>query len=280
MEYMISAKTDIGTVRKTNQDCVIVKTAISSAGKVVLAAICDGMGGLDEGSYASTTVTKLIEQWFQQRLSAWLEDGCSDMAFRKEWTELMSLANRELIQYGSERELRVGTTCTTLLLLPRRYYISHVGDTRVYEISDTVVRLTHDHTVAARDARNGLISMEEAEYSENNRILTQCVGVSGDANPEFYFGTTRTDTVYLLCSDGFRHKLKPKELLDAFSPLQASCSAAMGEACDSLIELVKQRGEADNISIAVIRPFVTRNDVKADPFLMENDTETDTIQLD
>ncbi len=53
-----------------------------------------------------------------------------------------------------------------------------------------------------------------------------------------------------------------------------------GGAYDSLIVLVKQRGEKDNISIAVIRPIVTRNDVKADPFLIENDTQTDTIQLD
>ncbi len=280
MEFYITAKTDIGTRRKTNQDSVLVKTAITRAGKVILAAICDGMGGLDEGSYASGTVIRLVEQWFQLRFSGWLEDGGSDMAFRREWTELMARANEELILFGRERKLRVGTTCTALLLLPQRYYISHVGDTRVYALTDAVVCLTEDHTVAARDARKGLITMEEAEVSENSRILTQCVGVSGEANPDFYFGMTRTDTVYLLCSDGFRHQLQPRELLACLSPLQANGVATMSRSCEELIDLVKRRGETDNISVAVIRPLATATDVRQDPYFLDNNTESDTIQLD
>ena len=54
MEYMVSAYTDIGTAKQTNQDSFCVRrAAFAERGEMTLAVICDGMGGLSKGELAS-----------------------------------------------------------------------------------------------------------------------------------------------------------------------------------------------------------------------------------
>lgn len=255
MEFLISAKTDVGTSRGVNQDRVLIKTAATEQGTVVLAAICDGMGGLDDGGTASATVTAAVERWFAERLGSWIGAGMQEAALREEWTALADGMNRSLLDYGREKGLRLGTTMTVLLLFSDRYFIIHVGDTRVYAIGDSVVQLTDDHTVAAREVREGKLDPAEVEQSHSNHILTNCIGAKSAVDPAFYVGRTRADCVYLLCSDGFRHKLRPQELQETLGPEQATSGDALARGCETLIALAKARGERDNISVAVIRPF-------------------------
>ena len=49
MNFLSSAHTDVGIKKKTNQDSVLLKEADTEYGPVLLAVICDGMGGLAKG---------------------------------------------------------------------------------------------------------------------------------------------------------------------------------------------------------------------------------------
>ena len=49
MNFLISANTDIGTLKKTNQDSVLIKKIHTCQGEMVFAVLCDGMGGLEKG---------------------------------------------------------------------------------------------------------------------------------------------------------------------------------------------------------------------------------------
>ena len=53
MNYLTATQTDIGTRKKTNQDSMIVMQAATDRGQVLLASVCDGMGGLAKGEVAS-----------------------------------------------------------------------------------------------------------------------------------------------------------------------------------------------------------------------------------
>ena len=64
MNYLVSANSDIGNVRQTNQDSVSVLRANTSIGEVAFAAVCDGMGGLAKGEMASATVLNSFNNWF------------------------------------------------------------------------------------------------------------------------------------------------------------------------------------------------------------------------
>ena len=53
MNFLISANTDIGTTKQTNQDSLAVKILNTVQGRMVFAVLCDGMGGLANGEIAS-----------------------------------------------------------------------------------------------------------------------------------------------------------------------------------------------------------------------------------
>ena len=68
MIYKIAAHSDVGIVKKTNQDSVLVKIAQTNHDKVCLCVVCDGMGGLADGELASATVIREFDQWFINKL--------------------------------------------------------------------------------------------------------------------------------------------------------------------------------------------------------------------
>ena len=68
MHYMVVADTDVGIVKDTNQDSILVKQARYKEKEIVMAIICDGMGGLSKGELASATVIRALAQWFDLSL--------------------------------------------------------------------------------------------------------------------------------------------------------------------------------------------------------------------
>ena len=64
MNYQVNVYWNKGAVRKSNQDSVLVLKALTSQGRVLLAAVCDGMGGMDRGEYASGYLTEELVTWF------------------------------------------------------------------------------------------------------------------------------------------------------------------------------------------------------------------------
>ena len=55
MDFMVSAETDIGIVKNTNQDSLSVKIIDTYQGRMAFAIVCDGMGGLQKGEVALAT---------------------------------------------------------------------------------------------------------------------------------------------------------------------------------------------------------------------------------
>ena len=66
MKYIQSYYTDIGTKRESNQDSVTLIKANTVFGEVLLAVICDGMGGYSEGEIASKYCVTEMNQWFKR----------------------------------------------------------------------------------------------------------------------------------------------------------------------------------------------------------------------
>ena len=56
----------------------------------------------------------------------------------------------------------------------------------------------------------------------------------------------------MLCSDGFRHHISSDELREAFQAADLQDSTALANRERELVELNKQRGETDNISVVSI----------------------------
>ena len=99
------------------------------------------------------------------------------------------------------------------------------------------------------------MSTEKADNDPRKSVLLQCVGATGDVYPEMYFGKTETDTVYMLCSDGFRHVISTEELYEHLKPEVLTSKEVMKQQSELLIELNKTRMEQDNITVSLIRTF-------------------------
>ena len=252
MDFYISSITDTGTKKSVNQDCIFAEQFDTPIGRAAFAVLCDGMGGLEHGEVASALLTAAFANWAYKALPALARAPIEDNAIRSDWTSLVTQLNTQIRQYGSQRGAAVGSTVTALLLTQTRYYALNIGDSRAYEIGAAVTQITDDHTVVADAVRLGNMTPEQAELAPMKNVLTRCVGVEEHVYPDMFFGTPRKDTVYMLCSDGFRHCVSANELHEFLFAKNSSDPERMKQQAQALVELNKQRGETDNISVITI----------------------------
>lgn len=256
MNFLVSASTDVGLAKDTNQDSFVVKIVETPRGAMVFSVLCDGMGGLSHGELASATMVHAFIRWLDNDFRRICHAPLWDEQIRAEWEKIIARENRKIMEYGRLRGIKLGTTVTAALLTDERYYILNVGDTRAYEIAgDAIRQITEDQTVAAREARQGRLSDEEARRDPRRNILLQCVGASRMVQADLFFGATRRDCVYMLCTDGFRNEITPEEIFTCFSPAALDHAAAMKRNAEYLIGLNLQRRERDNISVVLIRTY-------------------------
>ena len=252
MEFVISAATDVGTRKKINQDSLFVRKIRTRAGKMVFAVLCDGMGGLTHGELASASILSAFTEWMYVQLPVLSQKPLEDCAIREQWSETIRCQNDKIRAYGCRNQCAVGSTVTALLMTENRYFLLNIGDTRAYEIGENVVRLTEDHTLAAKEVRLGNMTDAQAEKASIRNVLTRCVGVEDRVRPDMFFGDVRKNTVYMLCSDGFRHCITADEMKEYLLRNTWNDSYEIKQQEERLIELVKRRGETDNISVITI----------------------------
>lgn len=253
MNFLVGAHTDVGIRKKTNQDAVLVKVADTDYGRVTLAVICDGMGGLRKGELASAVLIRSFSDWFHDEFPDLLYGGFDARDIRRSWERQVSICMKDLERYSEQNNVKLGTTLVALLLAGDSYYIMNIGDSRVYEITDTIWQMTRDQTFVQREMDAGRMTAEEAKVDPRRNVLLQCVGASDFIEPEYLTGKVDPGAVYLLCSDGFRHVISPKKILERLNPHNLNSETAIQEQLVYLTELNKFRRESDNISAAVIR---------------------------
>ena len=110
MRYVATADTDIGISKDTNQDSVLIKHASTDKGEVLLAVVCDGMGGLSKGELASATVIRAFADWFDNELPFELENVDLNVIGAK-WSLMLKELNAQILEYSKSNALEgVGTT--------------------------------------------------------------------------------------------------------------------------------------------------------------------------
>lgn len=253
MNFKIVAHTDIGIKKSTNQDSVLMKVAQTDYGNVLFASVCDGMGGLAKGELASATLVRMLSKWFEDEFPKMLYQGVSLEVLQRSWNDLIYQANSKISSYGNALRTNMGTTMVVLLVVGQVYYIVNVGDSRVYRIKEELEQITKDQTVVQREMDLGRMTYEEARRDPRRNVLLQCVGASQVIEPDYFTGTVEPGTMFLLCSDGFRHVIAKEELYEYLTPYRVFNEQAMKESLVYLTELNKYRQEVDNISAALVR---------------------------
>ncbi len=254
MGYRAVYHTDMGIKKKTNQDSLAIKLVETPKGQAVFAIICDGMGGLSKGELASKEVICAFSKWFDNEFTDMVDRDAFDPALvRNQWSNIAAFENEKLKLYGEQNGIMIGTTISAILMYDERYYIIHVGDSRVYELQSEPLQLTNDQTFVAREVAAGRMTEEQAETDSRRSVLLQCIGASPVVEPDFIYGEVKKNATYMLCSDGFRHKISKEEMMEKIGPEASIDEEAMKYGCEFLTELVKVRRETDNITVLLIK---------------------------
>lgn len=253
MKFLTAVHSDVGIYKERNQDSLCLKIANTPKGDVAMLVVCDGMGGLKKGELASATIIRAISDWFEKNLPDILKEGYESGKVKEQWEAIIKDQNEIITEYGENNRLQLGTTLTALLIVEDNLLIVQVGDSRVYKITDTIEQITEDQTVVQRDIKLGLLTEEEGRKDPRQNVLLQCIGASSVVVPEFTEGKVKEGEEYLLCSDGFRHKVSDEEIFGLLAGPLMTNESLMKKSLIDLIELNKERKEKDNITAMLVK---------------------------
>ncbi|HEY3933157.1 MAG TPA: Stp1/IreP family PP2C-type Ser/Thr phosphatase [Gemmatimonadales bacterium] len=239
MRFSCAARTDVGVVRSGNEDTYLM------ANDRGLFIVADGMGGHAAGEVASDMATRIIAEEFHP------VRGMSDDELMSQLVASIRAANDAIFRRTlSEHDKRgMGTTTTVLDLLPRRYLIGQVGDSRAYLLRGGVLsQLTKDHSYVQEQVDAGRLTPEEARVHPYANVITRCVGSSSDVVPDLYLGTLEADDLLLLASDGLTGMLDDEDVRQILS-----AGPGLEEIVDALIAGANHRGGLDNVTVILVR---------------------------
>jgi len=243
----IASLTDIGCERENNEDSYGYwepedDRMFERLGRLV--TVADGMGGCEGGQFASRIAVETVEEVYSAASSSEPQQFLLN-AFQEAHLRIQAEAHNNQALRG------MGTTLTAFALLSNRFlYYAHVGDSRLYLLrAARLTMLTHDHSLVSRLVKNGLIRADEAESHPQRHVLIAAIGVADQVQPDFPEQplVLEKSDVLLVCTDGLWGQVADEEMgrvLLANSP---------ADACRSLVQLAKDRGGPDNITLQVLR---------------------------
>ncbi|MBQ3947802.1 MAG: serine/threonine-protein phosphatase [Ruminococcus sp.] len=253
MKFLTAVHTDVGIKKRTNQDSALIMEAETEIGRILMAVICDGMGGLAKGEVASAALINAFSDWFKNKLPEIVQNGVDHQAVFNSFGSIAFDMNHRIGEYGAKNGVSLGTTIVVMLFAAGRYYIMNIGDSRAYKMTDTIYQLTKDQTFVQREIDMGRMTPEEASVSDQRNVLLQCVGASDVISPDFYSEEIESGDCYLLCSDGFRHTVTPSEFFERLNSQMLTDEKTMLDTLIYFTELNKNRRETDNITAILVR---------------------------
>ncbi|HEU5050230.1 MAG TPA: Stp1/IreP family PP2C-type Ser/Thr phosphatase [Gemmatimonadales bacterium] len=239
MHFTCAARTDVGIVRSGNEDNYLM---LADRGIFIVA---DGMGGHAAGEVASEMAVRIISRELGSLR------GQSDEEVGERLRQAIRSANEAIFgRTLAEHDKRgMGTTVTVLTLLPHRYLIGQVGDSRAYLLRDgSLLQLTKDHSYVQEQVDAGLLTPEQARVHPYSNVITRCVGAGMEVTPDIYFGHLQSGDLVLLASDGLTGMLEDEQLLKI---LQSE--GGPQKWVDRMISEANRRGGLDNITAIVVR---------------------------
>ena len=242
---------DLGSVRQRNEDSSFAFVAQSGGQQPMLPfALClvaDGMGGHHAGHEASRRVAREVVHHVMTRIYLPLiQDRPAGQSIREVMEDAVSEANRAL--YTPDPDKEGGTTLTAVLIIGRRLFLIHVGDSRAYLLQDDQLRiLTKDHTVVQRLQDAGHITAEEAEKHPHRHLLYKAI-TGGDIELDEDTLSLPREGKLLLCSDGLWGSIPDAQLKDVLADPEAS----LQEQADKLVKMAIDGGSTDNVTAIVV----------------------------
>lgn len=252
INVLVSAKTDVGRTRQTNEDaCSITELAtgdlidaldrdckIDVGERGVLLALSDGMGGHQAGEVASALVLESLQAELRREMNKPIERQLEE-AIRRANAQVRAAAQT------AERE-GMGATLVAVFIRGTQAYIAEVGDSRGYLLRAGRLRqMTRDQSLVQLLVDQGVMTPSEARRAPGKNVILQAVGLDSDVRVAIGRLELRRGDRLLLCSDGVTNEVSDDELRETMT------DCAPRAACETMIALANERGGHDNQTVIV-----------------------------
>ncbi len=216
--------------RATNEDfygCVTPEgEALSSKG--IAMVVADGVGGGHGGREAAEISVKSFLTDYYSTPDTWSMHKCLDQVIQHVNRWVRAEASRKSELSG------MATTFSGLVLKGQRYFIAHIGDSRIYLLrNDVLTQLTRDHVW---------------HHPDMKQVLSRAIGLEDHVRIDNGTNILRKGDRFILCSDGLHGAIQEEHIRDivlAESDMQAAAEQLTHAALDA--------GGTDNISVQVAR---------------------------
>jgi len=247
LELEFAELSDTGRVRSHNEDYlghVVPASPAQARSHGWIFALADGVGGQRQGEVASRAAVQEVLGGFRR---------AKEQAAQKDLvTQLVQAANARVCE-SEAMSGRSGTgMASTVVVCSLRFdraVIGHVGDSRCYLLRSGQARcLTRDHTVAAEQARIGVLSPEEAAEASTRHVLSRSLGMNLFVNVEIDELQLLPGDLLLLCSDGLHGAIADAEMAEIVRR-----NRDLNVAAQQLVAAANEQDGSDNISLQLIR---------------------------
>lgn len=177
--------------REKNEDTVCIRRKDNK----LCVFVGDGLGGYDNGKFASETAAQTIIEFYDQH----------DFLNENQMRSAAVLANDKIKEQQIVRNSNMKTTIVVLGIDDLRARWMHVGDSRLYYFKNgKIVCQTMDHSVSQIAVLMGEITQEEIRFHEDRNRVLRALG-SDNSKPDISNLTVISDEkeAFLLCTDGF-----------------------------------------------------------------------------
>ncbi len=240
MKIIYGCDTDIGIKKTVNQDRILSSLVTQESHYLFLGGIFDGISSLKDSEQVADLIKTRFQNWFEDYtsridlLQVDLETiGCHLL-------DTLDVIEAEIYNNRQSRECDGGSTASLIIILDSNYYIYHIGDSKLMLIRNGVVsQLTEDQKILG--SANGV----------TRYFLGNYMGKDLECDYLKYEGHLEVGDCLLYGSDGFFERTSQEELLQLDEGILDEDS--LQNNLIHHIEVLKARGETDNISAGVFK---------------------------
>ena len=242
-----------GLVRTDNEDNFIklelIHSRDSDSSVLGLYSVADGIGGYENGEYASSLALECMAREFSQTM---ILPALSGTKLIKDIPFLLSnavkKANSEINLISNEIKSKMGTTVVAAVLTDDTVYVTNAGDSRCYIQGDQLRQISIDHSVVSDLVASGDLSPEDVYTHPHKNMLTLYIGAQETINVDVFQEKVVSGDSILLCSDGLWGYVRNEKILKIMRTRKSAQSC-----CDELLKASLYAGGGDNITIMIIR---------------------------
>ncbi len=298
-EYQIITLSDPGRIREDNEDACFPSSkelkSVTGGGVNTLTIVCDGLGGQERGEIASQSAIDILKKELlhdfnsdsQKSYNQDIDRNWDPLVQIKKLTGAVSKANNQINQRNNQekrqKKARMGTTLVMSLALNHEIYLTHIGDSRIYWITDNgCYQVTVDDDLASREVGFGYAFYRDITQYPQTGALLQALGLEDSQNihPHVQRLILDQDCVFLLCSDGLSDFDRVEQYWQSEILPIIHQEIDIVEAAKKLLKIGLKRNGHDNITLGLVYCQIKPKEDELETILSWDDLNLEEVVTD